>query len=191
MGRPRVRNKILLAAADILKERGVTALTTRGVAQYAGVTEASVFNNFRDKAGLIAALLREQLSEYRLFSEALAQAPDPDLSAWLTRVFGAARNYFQVVLPLAAPQLTRGPQVAPELSQERYIGHADLTARLIVFQEQSVVAREVDAGAAALLLMGAALHGALTAQTLGDNALDGNQELESGVIETLRILLSH
>lgn len=190
MGRPRVRNKILLAAADLLKERGVSALTTRGVAQHAGVTEASVFNNFRDKSGLIAALLREQLSEYSLFSEALAQAAEPDLSAWLSRVFCAASNYFKVVLPLAAPQLTRGPQVALELSQERYIGHADLTRRLMEFQEQSVVSREVDAGAAALLLMGAALHGALTAQTLGDNALGGNDELVSGVIQTLRILLT-
>ena len=190
MGRPRVRDKILIAAGELLKEHGVTGLTTRGVAQQAGVTEASVFNNFRDKAGLIGALLREQVSEYRLFSEALAQPAEPDLSAWLARVFAAARNYFRVVLPLAAPQLTRGPQVASELSGERYIGHADLTERLMAFQEQAVVSPDADAAAAALLLMGAALHGALTAQTLGDDALGGNEQLVSGVIEALRTLLS-
>ena len=36
MGRPRVRNRILDAARDLLQEEGLSGLTTRAVALHAG-----------------------------------------------------------------------------------------------------------------------------------------------------------
>ena len=41
MGRPRVRNRILDAARNLLEAEGLPGLTTRAVALHAGVTEAS------------------------------------------------------------------------------------------------------------------------------------------------------
>ena len=190
MGRPRVRDKILLAASELLSERGVTGLTTRGVAAQAGVTEASVFNNFGDKGGLIQALLREQVSEYQLFLAALAAEPDGDLPRWLARVFTAARDYFRVVLPLAAPQLSRGPKSAPARPRESFIGHAALRDRLLELQSAGDVAADANVPTVALLLMGSAMHSALTAQTLGEDALGaGQDELASEVAHTLGRLL--
>jgi AcrR family transcriptional regulator len=190
MGRPRVRNKILLAASELLKEQGITGLTTRGVAKHAGVTEASVFNNFQDKAGLIQALLREQMSEYTRFSEALAEAVEPDLPTWLARVFRAARSFFRVVLPLAAPQLSRGPQPGSAQSPENYMGHSALTEKFQELQEHGVISPTADVAAGALLLMGAAMHSALTAETLGGDVLGGDEKLVTGVSESLAALLS-
>lgn len=190
MGRPRVRDKILLAASELLKQNGITGLTTRGVAQQAGVTEASVFNNFGDKAGLIQALLREQLSEFTEFSDALAEPPEPDLSAWLGRVFIAARNYFRVVLPLAGPQLSRGPQAAvSQPRQNSYMGHTALSKRFLELQGQGAISPEADARAVALLLMGAAMHSALTVVTRGDDALGGGDSLVRSITDTLCTLL--
>jgi AcrR family transcriptional regulator len=185
MGRPRVRDKILRAAAELLDQKGVTGLTTRGVAQKAGVTEASVFNNFRDKAGLLQALLKEQMSEFTLFSDTLAEPVEPDLSAWLDRVFIAAHNYFRIVLPLAGPQLSRGRPARTTQSRENYMGHSALKNRLLGLQELGLIECSVDASVIALLLMGAAMHSALTTATLGDDALGGENRLVQGVTGAL------
>jgi AcrR family transcriptional regulator len=190
MGRPRVRDKILRAAGELFDEHGITGLTTRGVARQAGVTEASVFNNFGDKAGLIQSLVREQVSEFQQFSRALAASPEPDLQAWLGQVFIAACGFFRVVLPLAGPQLSRGRKAEAKQPRENYAGHAALARRLESFQQQGLVDASVDTGAAALLLMGAAMHSALTAVTLGDGALgEGDQGLVGGVTGSLVKLL--
>ena len=189
MGRPRVREKILLAAAELLKQKGVTGLTTRGIAQKAGVTEASVFNNFRDKAGLLQALLKEQIPEFTLFSEALAEPAEPDLAAWLGRVFVAAHNYFRIVLPLAGPQLSSGRPARAAQSRESYMGHSALKIRLLELQELGLIECAVDASAIALLLMGAAMHSALTTATLGDDALGGENSLVQGVTGALYRLM--
>ena len=190
MGRPRVRDKILLAASELLKQNGIAGLTTRGVAQQAGVTEASVFNNFGDKAGLIQALLSEQMPEFTAFSDALAAPLEPDLSTWLARVFIAAHGYFRVVLPLAGPQLSRGPKAAvSQPRQSSYKGHTALRERLLELQRQGELSPKADAGAVALLLMGAAMHSALTVVTRGDDALGGDEKLVGGITETLRTLL--
>ncbi len=189
MGRPRVRGKILLAAGELLEREGVTGLTTRGVAQEAGVTEASVFNNFGDKAGLIKALLQEQLSEFSEFSDALEEPADPGLSAWLGRVFIAAHNYFRRVLPLAGPQLSRGRPTRTVQTRDNYAGHSALRKRLVELQAQGVIQCDLDASAVALLFMGAAMHSALTAATLGDDALGGDDSLVLGVTATLFNLL--
>ncbi len=189
MGRPRVRDKILLAASELLEQKGVTGLTTRGVAKKAGVTEASVFNNFRDKAGLLQALLKEQMSEFTLFSDALAEPVEPDLAAWLGRVFVAAHNYFRLVLPLAGPQLSRGRPARMAPSREHYMGHSALKNRLVELQELGVIEGSVDASAIALLLMGAAMHSALTTATLGDDALGGENSMVQGVTGALCSLI--
>ena len=189
MGRPRVRDKILRAAAELLDQKGVTGLTTRGVAQKAGVTEASVFNNFRDKAGLLQALLKEQIPEFTLFSEALAEPAEPDLAAWLGRVFVAAHNYFRIVLPLAGPQLSSGRPARAAQSRESYMGHSALKIRLLELQELGLIECAVDASAIALLLMGAAMHSALTTATLGDDALGGENSLVQGVTGALYRLM--
>jgi AcrR family transcriptional regulator len=189
MGRPRVRDKILLAAKDLLQEQGSTGLTTRGIAVRAGVTEASVFNNFGGKAGLIRALLQEQLPEFSLLTQALARQPEKDLTHWITDVFLAARDYFQVVLSLAGPKLSRGPRGKNPANKESYPGHSALTERLIELQQQGLVREQTNASAVALLLLGAALHSALTAQTLGNEAPVGDDELLQGVTQVLRSML--
>ncbi len=173
MARPRVRDKIVLAARELLQQQGAAALTTRAVAEQAGVTEASVFNNFGDKAGLIGALINEQLPEFDLFQEALSQSADSDLQSWLSKVLHTANNYFRIILPLAAPHLL---QTNKPPQQSNYSGHRPLSERLQELQLQGLIAKEVDIESAALLIMGAAMHSALTAITQGDNALGKNNE---------------
>src|SRR5919205_227034 len=50
------REAILDATLALLRERGVARLTTRAVAERAGVSEASVYYHYTDKAGLLRAV---------------------------------------------------------------------------------------------------------------------------------------
>ncbi len=56
------REQILAATLALLRERGIARLTTREVAQRAGVSEGSVFYHFGDRFGLMRAVFTDSLS---------------------------------------------------------------------------------------------------------------------------------
>ncbi|MBM7060321.1 TetR family transcriptional regulator [Pseudomonas sp. UL073] len=164
MARPRVRQRLLEAAAALLAEQGVGVLTTRAVARRAAVTEASLFNNFGDKAGLLRALLLETGDEHPALLTALA-APAEPFEAWLARLFVHARAWFRRVLPLAGASLASAPpRHADPQGQASYAAHRALSQRLAELQQP-------DPETLALLLLGAAMHTTLSELTQGDRAL--------------------
>ena len=56
------RAAILVAALDLLRERGASRLTTKEVAVRAGVSEGSVFYHFTDRTGLMTAVIEDGLA---------------------------------------------------------------------------------------------------------------------------------
>jgi AcrR family transcriptional regulator len=52
---------VLVAALDLLRERGASRLTTKEVAARAGVSEGSVFYHFTDRTGLMTAVIEAGL----------------------------------------------------------------------------------------------------------------------------------
>ena len=62
-GRPSAggREAILEAALTLLRERGIARVTSREVAALAGVSEASVFYHYKDRAGLLQAVFEQGL----------------------------------------------------------------------------------------------------------------------------------
>ena len=70
-GRPPAggREAILAAALDVIRERGIARLTAREVAGLAGVSEASVFYHYKDRAGLLEAVFEEGLRSLRALAE--------------------------------------------------------------------------------------------------------------------------
>jgi AcrR family transcriptional regulator len=60
------RDRLLDAAARIIREQGITAATIREISRAAGVAEGSVYNHFRDKNELITAAHVERLTAVRL-----------------------------------------------------------------------------------------------------------------------------
>ncbi len=60
------REEILRATHDLLRERGMAKLTTREVAQRAGVSEGSVFYHFEDRFGLLKAVFERALGPLHL-----------------------------------------------------------------------------------------------------------------------------
>lgn len=59
-----VRSTVVAAAATLLHEHGPAAVTTRGVAQGAGVQAPTIYRLFGDKDGLLDAVAEHVLAQY-------------------------------------------------------------------------------------------------------------------------------
>jgi AcrR family transcriptional regulator len=73
-GRPSAggREAILAAASTLLRERGIARVTSREVAAVAGVSEASVFYHYKDRAGLLQAVFEQGLEPLRRLAERMS-----------------------------------------------------------------------------------------------------------------------
>ena len=67
-GRPPTsgRDEILRATHELLREKGIARLTTREVAERAGVSEGSIFYHFTDRPGLLKAVFARTLAPLHL-----------------------------------------------------------------------------------------------------------------------------
>lgn len=101
------RSKIVDAAARLLREEGLAAVTTRGVAERAGVQAPAIYRLFGDKDGLMEAVAEHVLATYVSDKTATADAasaqdvdPMEDLRAgWQTYLdFGIANPTLYVLL---------------------------------------------------------------------------------------------
>jgi AcrR family transcriptional regulator len=141
------RARIVDAAARLLQEQGPAALTTRGVAEAAGVQAPAIYRLFGDKDGLLDAVAEQVLATYvsakaTVVAAASAQDVDPlsDLRAgWDTQIeFGLANPaVFRLlsdpdrVLPSTAAQA--GKRVL-----ESRVRRVALTGRLRVSEQRAV-----------------------------------------------------
>ncbi|MEU0796228.1 TetR/AcrR family transcriptional regulator [Amycolatopsis sp. NPDC005961] len=115
--RPDVRSGIIAAAAELLREGGARAMTTRAVAQAAGVQPPTIFRLFGDKDGLLQAVAEHVMAEYAAVKAVRAAGEDGDpvedlRAAWRTHIgFGLANP--EVFLLLAEPgRLRSSPAIA-------------------------------------------------------------------------------
>ena len=175
MARPRVKDKILDAAFLLLQQKPSHALTTKLLAEKAGVTEASIFNNFGNKANLIEQLIQQKLPAFLAFKHHLQKSDTDDLQDWIIETLLLAQDYFITILPLLS-SYTKQP-ISKATHTDMYIGHKPLTKKLLQLQKEKKLNQTLDAPAIALLIMGAAMHSALSTITQGSNALHSDQKI--------------
>jgi len=77
------REEILRATLELIRERGMARLTTRAVAERAGVSEGSVFYHFEDRFGLLKAVFEQALEPLHIRA---LESDDGDLRATVTKV---------------------------------------------------------------------------------------------------------
>jgi AcrR family transcriptional regulator len=90
--------RILQAARELVQSGGFGAVTTRAVAERAGVNEVTLFRRFGSKERLMTAMVDRTLEEVdvrRLTAEREAVSLEDDLAAW-------ARQYLDHTLPMAS-----------------------------------------------------------------------------------------
>ncbi|MFE3261795.1 TetR/AcrR family transcriptional regulator [Nocardia sp. NPDC059091] len=155
------RDRILDAAADIMRERGVARATTKEIARAAGYSEATLYKNFRDKEELIVEVLRERMPTLSGLS---AQPGNATVEDNLFAVARAAATFYQRALPLFGGLLAEHTRLAAHReAMSRYgagPGHAinGITEYLRAEQKLGRVDAAADVEIAATLLDGACFH---------------------------------
>jgi AcrR family transcriptional regulator len=161
-GRPPAggREAILYAALQLLRERGIARVTSREVAALAGVSEASVFYHYRDRAGLLRAVFEHGLVPLQAMAADVEHA-GADLHEVLIRYGVTLETFLDQALPVMAAAQS---DVALRDSMAEYMteqglgphrGVAALGDYLASEQAAGRVRPGVDPHAAAMLFIGA------------------------------------
>jgi AcrR family transcriptional regulator len=162
-GRPPAggREAILAAALQLLRDRGIARVTSREVAALAGVSEASVFYHYKDRAGLLQAVFEQGLEPLQVLSSSRGLRPGEELNDALTRFANTLDEFLEQALPvMAAAQsdtalrdLMAAYMTEQDLGPHR--GVATLGDYLAAEQAAGRVRAGVDPHAAAMLFVGA------------------------------------
>ncbi|HEX4222735.1 MAG TPA: TetR/AcrR family transcriptional regulator [Pseudonocardiaceae bacterium] len=150
------RERILVAAAELLAEGDGEAVSTRAICNRADVGPPTLYHHFGDKDGLFDAVVAQRFAEFLTAARAVSGSGDPveDLRrGWEFHVDFGRRNPAFYVLMYAQPKGDRKPRAAQD-------ARADLVALL---QDVAGAGRlRGDVGPAAdtieAALVGATLH---------------------------------
>ena len=87
------RARILHESRDLLRDKGMTGFSMRGVAERVGVTATALYRHFEDKDALLAALLDEGFSRFGTYLMRALAGKTP-----LERLRRAGQAYFDFAL---------------------------------------------------------------------------------------------
>lgn len=194
----RMRERILDAAAVLVREDGMAAATTKRIALKAEVSEGSLYNHFPDKAELLIAIVLERMPSIRDALQSLGTAAETSsLEDRLEKVLTAMIGFYVQAQPIlggimADPRLLalcrerfaetgRGPHLAHQKLAE-LLGHEVAAGRL---------RGDVDVAALAALLIGACTDYATMITVAGRPASTASEtEYVRAIVSTLRPLLT-
>jgi AcrR family transcriptional regulator len=173
-GRPSAgaREAIVRATAELFDEQGLAKLTTKEVAKRAGVSDASVYYHFKDKAGLLQAVIEDGLASFKEedFAKAAAALSVEDM----LRGYGEAlETYFDSIHPIVTAMQAdhelrdrfRTYMTANDMGPHR--GIRFLSGLLEQQQKAGRVRADADTPAVALLLQGAAFQRSAQRRIMG------------------------
>ncbi|MFI0451262.1 TetR/AcrR family transcriptional regulator [Actinomadura sp. 6N118] len=184
------RERILDAAAAVMRERGVAHATTKEIARAAGYSEALLYKHFRDKEEILLHVLRERTPQF-------SAAPVPGeetVEANLVAVAHAGLRFYRHAFPMMA-SLVAQPRLmaAARESLSKYGAgpqHPVTTLAGYVRAEQDLgrVSAGTDPDAIAALLMGACFQqGFLRYFTQGPDFLETEAaDLVRGLLPALQ-----
>jgi len=151
-----VRAGIVAAAARLLREQGADAVTTRAVAQAAGVQAPTLYRLFGDKDGLVDAVAEHVMAAYVAQKAGAADAGDPVealRAAWRVHVdFGLAHPELFALLSTAGRR-DLSPATAAGIEVLRRRVHRVAAAGLLQVDEERAVGMIHAAGSGTVLAL--------------------------------------
>ncbi|OWJ62803.1 TetR/AcrR family transcriptional regulator [Inquilinus limosus] len=72
----KIKATIMEAAHDVMRERGIRAITTNAIAEHAGIKIGSIYDYFPNKEAIIAEIYEGKLAQVRGFLEAGSERID-------------------------------------------------------------------------------------------------------------------
>lgn len=156
------RRRVVDAAAQVLKERGLSGTTTKEISRAAGLSEGTLYNYFSDKLDLLLAVLQDLLPRFQSVSGLLTdRAGKATVEENLRLVTRAALAFYRDLVPygtavVAEPELLQRLRVVlVKQSMGPQRAYEPLAAYLDEERELGRVRSDVDPLAAAQLLYGA------------------------------------
>ncbi|GAA4978791.1 hypothetical protein GCM10023205_53730 [Yinghuangia aomiensis] len=158
-GRPsgRVRDAILAATAELLREQGVARFTTPEVAKRAGVAEGSIFYHFTDRIGLLQATFMAGLEPLRSMDR--PEVDNTDHARALEQIAKGIEQFLDQAMPVlfaAQSDVRLHDALAAYLNEENLGPHRGITltaAYLAREQQAGRIAADVDTESVAMLLV--------------------------------------
>jgi AcrR family transcriptional regulator len=166
------RDRILDAAAHVMRTRGFARTTTKEIARAAGYSEATLYKHFTDKTDLFLAVLKERLPSLGSTLGALSAALDADTSSpavpspresLAIRLAATARGaiaFYEASFPISASVFSEPELLAAHHAAVTRQGAgpqyplAALARYLRLEQERGRIRPGADCDAAASLLLG-------------------------------------
>ena len=181
MVRRDLRLVILEAAERVVDRGGMTRATTRDVAAEAGCGEGSIYNHFRDRPALLAAVVVHKVRRETDQLSALMQSVTAKREAGATvELIEALLRTYHSLIAFTAPALADG-DVLDRLRDELtsgggWVGGVQEVVQRHIVERQSrgELDRDVDAQVAALLVTGACHEHALHSHLFGVSSAHGS-----------------
>jgi AcrR family transcriptional regulator len=171
------RDRILDAAAHVMRTRGLARATTKEIARAAGYSEPTLYKHFTDKPDLFLAVLHERMPSFSSFMKVLAAEEVPGtLRDWLDATARAAIAFYEESFPVSASMFSEPDLLAahragavrsgggPQRPIEAVAGY------LRAEQQRGRVRPEADCDAAAAMLIGACFQYAFIRSFFGQPA---------------------
>lgn len=192
-----MRERIVAAAIQVIRERGVTRATTKEIARAARVSEGSLYNHFENKTALFGAAFGAVTSGIRGAMQQLASSVGSGtVEGNLERLAGAAIRFYRELLPMTGSALADHDLTAwlrrrmPERGGPIQ-GHVALVAYLEGEREAGRLDRLADPPFVAAALLGACLQHAFLSLLTEPAAMAGVglpadvDEYARGVVRTV------
>lgn len=171
------RDRILDAAALVMRERGLARATTKEIAKAAKLSEAALYKHFRDKTDLFLAVLNERVpTDLGVVMGSLpSRVGFGSLVYTLEHIVSSSLSLYSHMFPIAASLFSEPNLLAAHRRSldERGIGpHLVRDAIAEYLAEEQAIGRirpDADVGAAAAMLLGACFQHAFFSQFPNDS----------------------
>jgi AcrR family transcriptional regulator len=180
------RERILDAAAAVMREKGLTSTTTKAIAATAGYSEALLYKHFAGKQELFLSVLQERVPQVHLDSPG-----EGDLAENLTGIVEQLMGFFVQTFPIAA-SIFGSPELLAEHRKAitgRGFGPAAPVHRVQVYLDAELRAGRISAASdttsAARLLVGAAFHQGFLAAFDGSRTVTNARVIAAGIVATI------
>jgi AcrR family transcriptional regulator len=97
------RERILDAAAEVMREQGVAHATTKQIARAAGYSEALLYKHFRDKEDILLHVLKERMPTFA----ATPAAGEGTVESNLVAVAHGALRFYRQAYPMMASMVAQ------------------------------------------------------------------------------------
>lgn len=182
------RERILDAAAAVMREKGLANTTTKAIAAAAGYSEPMLYKHFTDKQDLFLIVLKERVPSAQLH---LDSAGNGELADNLTGIVEQLMGFFAQTFPIAASIFGSPELLAEHRKAMTGRGHGPagplhtVQAYLDAEQRNGRIAATSDTTSAAQLLVGAAFHQGFLAAFTGRTTVKNARATATRIVATV------